>query len=80
MTTPRRHSQSQKQSPRPGTLYSRLRMRRHSTEVAGLPKGIDSLSTFAFEEPDGSTTVYFERDVCADEHSDIYRVSNANTA
>lgn len=52
-----------------------------SQVIAALPKGMDSFNTFAFEESDGSTTLYFERLLCPpDFHSDIFKIGNADTA
>jgi len=48
--------------------------------IAALPVGVDLVNMFAFEEADGSTTLYFDMFTCAGEHSDIYRIRDADTA
>ncbi len=48
--------------------------------IATLPDGKDSFDTFAFDETDGSTTMYFDRFTCSNGRDGIYRVPNADTA
>jgi hypothetical protein len=48
--------------------------------IATLPAGVDLVNMFAFEEAGGSTTLYFDQFTCAGEHSDIYRIRDADTA
>lgn len=42
--------------------------------IARLPSGIDTGSIFAFEEADGSTTLYLDRWSCRTGESDVYRI------
>lgn len=48
--------------------------------IATLPDGKDAFTTFAFDESDGSTTMYFDRQPCAPFKGGIYRILNADTA
>ena len=48
--------------------------------IAKLPVGLDSLETFAFDEMDGSTTMYLDRQNCSNGRSGIYRIADADTA
>jgi hypothetical protein len=48
--------------------------------VAVLPDGRDALTTFAFDEMDGSTTMYFDRINCRNGNSGIFRIPDAYTA
>ena len=50
------------------------------TAVAVLPDGRDALTTFAFDEMDGSTTMYFDRINCRNGNSGIFRIPDADTA
>lgn len=47
--------------------------------IASLPDGKDSYSTFAFDETDGSTTLYFDRFPCRTNVGGIYRIQNADS-
>lgn len=48
--------------------------------IATLPDGRDALTTFAFDETDGSTTMYFDRSTCSNERVGIYSIPDADTA
>jgi hypothetical protein len=48
--------------------------------IARLPTGWDSIQTFAFDETDGSTTMYFDQVNCRNGRSGIYRITDADTA
>ena len=51
--------------------------------IATLPDDKDALTTFALDETDGSTTMYFDRSTCRTRRGlsgGIYRVLNADTA
>jgi hypothetical protein len=48
--------------------------------IAKLPDGKDALTAFAFDEPGGSTTLYFDRYSCRKNQSGIYRIPDADTA
>ena len=50
------------------------------TVIAQLPVGFDALETFAFDEKNGSTTMYFGRLNCKNGRSGIYRITDADTA
>ena len=47
--------------------------------IAKLPEGRDALTTFAFDEPGGSTTLYFDRITCRNGNEGIYRIPDADT-
>ena len=47
--------------------------------IASLPDGKDSYSTFALDEPEGSTTLYFDRFPCRTNVGGIYRIQDADT-
>lgn len=51
-----------------------------ATVIASLPRGIDAINTFAFQEGDGSTTLYHEWWDCRARRGDIYKISGADTA
>lgn len=48
--------------------------------IAQLPVALDALEAFAFDEMDGSTTMYFSRFNCQNNRSGIYRINDADTA
>ena len=48
--------------------------------IARLPDGKDAFTAFAFDEPGGSTTLYFDRYSCRNDRSGIYRIPDADTA
>ena len=48
--------------------------------IARLPDGKDAFTAFAFDEPGGSTTLYFDRFSCRNGSSGIYRIPDADTA
>lgn len=48
--------------------------------IATLPDGMDALETFALDETDGSTTMYFNRFECRSGRVGIYRIVDADTA
>ena len=50
-----------------------------SEVIARLPDGKDALTAFAFDEPGGSTTLYFDRYSCRRNQSGIYRIPDADT-
>jgi len=47
--------------------------------IASLPDGKDSYSTFASDEPGGSTTLYFDRFPCRTNVGGIYQIQDADT-
>lgn len=47
--------------------------------IASLPDGKDSYSTFALDETDGSTTLYFDRFPCRTNVGGIFRIQDADT-
>jgi hypothetical protein len=47
--------------------------------IARLPDGKDALTTFAFDEMGGSTTLYFDRLACRTGASGIFRIPDADT-
>jgi hypothetical protein len=47
--------------------------------IANLPDGKDSYSTFALDEPGGSTTLYFDRFPCRTNVGGIYQIQDADT-
>jgi hypothetical protein len=49
------------------------------TVIATLPEGKDALSSFAFDESDGSTTLYLDRLTCRKGRSGVYRIADADT-
>lgn len=51
-----------------------------STVIATLPDGKDSLTTFALDETDGSTTLYLDEVRCSRNSTGIYRIVDADTA
>ncbi len=48
--------------------------------IARLPDGKDALTTFAYDETGGSTTLYFDRFGCRGGSSGIYRIPDADSA
>lgn len=48
--------------------------------IAKIRVGFEPWLEFATDEPDGSTTLYFERVKCSTGSSGIYRIANADTA
>jgi hypothetical protein len=50
------------------------------TPLFGLAAGTEPVSTSVFDEGDGTTTLYFDRNVCATGASDILRIASAETA
>lgn len=51
-----------------------------ATVIASLPDSKDLFSTFALEEGDGSTSLFFDRVDCETFQRDIYMVANADSA
>lgn len=49
------------------------------TVIASFPDGKDVLTSFAFDEADGSTTLYLDRLVCDNGRSGVYRIAGADT-
>jgi hypothetical protein len=47
--------------------------------VLRLPDGKDAYNTFALDEEEGSTTVYFDRFPCRTDVGGIYRIPDADT-
>ena len=48
--------------------------------IAKLPDHRDALTAFAFDEPGGSTTLYFDRISCRNGNEGIYRIPDADAA
>ena len=48
--------------------------------ISKLTDGRDALTAFAFDEPGGSTTLYFDRFSCSGGTSGIFRIPDADTA
>ena len=51
-----------------------------STVIANLPKGKDSFALFAYTEPDGSTTLFFDQVSCSTGRWDVFKILDADTA
>jgi hypothetical protein len=49
------------------------------SEIGTLQDGRDAIQAFAFDEPGGSTTLYFDRRRCSPVSSGIYRITDADT-
>lgn len=61
------------------TTLVRVPMGGQGVVIASLPDGKDSYSTFALDEPGGSTTLYFDRFPCRTNVGGIYRIQDADT-
>ena len=60
-----------------GARIVRIDVNGDAQVLATLPRGFDSFNTFAFEEPGGSTTLFFDRRDCETGASDIYKIEEA---
>jgi hypothetical protein len=58
----------------------RIELDGSSHVIANLPEGRDSFNTFAFDESDGSTSLYFDRYRCPGSNYNVYAIDNADTA